>query len=82
MRVELFYRQYNISDSQALFSCSVLIILEIASLDTLLLCSGDIKPGFALSLLLIFLPKPRLLFLQNCCNKKKCVNVTNLELYF
>ena len=33
--VELVYMQYNISDSQALFLCFVLIILEMASLDTL-----------------------------------------------
>ena len=39
MRVELVYMQYNISDSQALFWCSVLIILEMASLDTLFLYS-------------------------------------------
>ena len=35
--VELVYMQYNISDSQALF-CFVLI-LRMASLDTLFLCS-------------------------------------------
>ena len=35
MRAELVYMQYNISDSQTLFSCSV-IILEMASLDTFL----------------------------------------------
>ena len=39
VRVELVYMQYNISDSQVLFWCSVFIILEIASLDTLFLCS-------------------------------------------
>ena len=33
--VELVYMQYNVSDSQALFWCSALIILEMASLDTL-----------------------------------------------
>ena len=36
---KLVYLQYNISDSQALFWCSV-IILEMASLDTLFLCSA------------------------------------------
>ena len=40
MRVELVYMQYNKSDSQALFWCSVLIVLEMASLDTLFLCSA------------------------------------------
>ena len=39
MRVELVYMQYNISDSQALLWCSVVIILGMASLDTLFLCS-------------------------------------------
>ena len=32
-RVKLVHMQYNISDSQALFWCSALIILEMASLD-------------------------------------------------
>ena len=39
MIVELVYMQYNISDSQALFWYFVLIILKMASLDTLLLYS-------------------------------------------
>ena len=38
MRVELVYIQCNISDSQALFRCFVLIILRMASLDFLFLC--------------------------------------------
>ena len=38
MRVELVYMKYNISDNQALFWCFVLIILRMASLDTLFLC--------------------------------------------
>ena len=33
------HMQYNISDSQALYWCSALIIVEMASLDTLFLCS-------------------------------------------
>ena len=40
MRIELVYMQYKISDSQELFWCSVLIILEMVSLDTLFLCSA------------------------------------------
>ena len=40
MRVELVYMQYDISDSQALFWCSALIIWQMASLDTLFLCSA------------------------------------------
>ena len=39
VRVKLVYMQYNISDSQALF-CFVLI-LRMASLDTLFLCSVE-----------------------------------------
>ena len=39
VRLELVYSIYNISDSQALFRCCV-IILEMASLDTLFLCSA------------------------------------------
>ena len=39
VRVELVCMQYNISDSQALFWCFVLIILRMASLDTIFLCS-------------------------------------------
>ena len=39
VKLELVYMQYNISDSQALFWCSV-IILEMASLETLFLCSA------------------------------------------
>ena len=39
MIVELVYMQYNISDSQVLFWCFVLIILRVASLGTLFLCS-------------------------------------------
>ena len=38
---KLVYLQYNISDSQALFWCSV-IILEMASVDTLFLCSASL----------------------------------------
>ena len=34
------YGQYNISDIQALFWCSVIIILEMTSLNTLFLCSA------------------------------------------
>ena len=37
--LSLVYMKYNISDSQALFWCSFLIILEMVSLDTLLLYS-------------------------------------------
>ena len=40
MRVELVYMQYNISGNQALFWYSALIILEMASLNTLFLCSA------------------------------------------
>ena len=39
MKVELAYMQYNISDSQALPWCFIFIILIMAYLDTLLLCS-------------------------------------------
>ena len=42
--------QYNISDSQALFWCSVLIILKMASLDTLFLCSAGQTASLALLL--------------------------------
>ena len=59
VRVEL-YMQYNISDSQGLLLCFVLIILRIASLNTLSVCSyvlKDDKLGFVLSLFLVFLPK-------------------------
>ena len=45
--------QYKISDSEALFSCSALI-LEMACLDTLFYALRDIKPGFVLSLFLDF----------------------------
>ena len=38
VRLELVYMQYNISDSQALFWCPV-IIVEMASLETLFLRS-------------------------------------------
>ena len=38
VRVELVYMQYNVSDSQALFWC-FLLILRMDSLDTFLLCS-------------------------------------------
>ena len=69
MRVELVYMQ---SDSQGLFWCSVLIILEMAGLDFFPYVLRDSKPGFVLNLFLIFLPKPRLLFLQNCSYKKEC----------
>ena len=69
MRVELVYMQ---SDSQDLFWCSVLIILEMAGLDFFPYVLRDSKPGFVLNLFLIFLPKPRLLFLQNCSYKKEC----------
>ena len=43
-----------------------MIILELASLDTLFLCYvlRASKPGFVLSLFLNFLPKPRLSFLS------------------
>ena len=41
MRVDLDYMQYIISDSQALFWCSVPIILEMASLDTMFLCRAE-----------------------------------------
>ena len=44
--------QYNISDSQGLFRCFVLIILRMASLDTLLLCSAC--PTLFLALFLFF----------------------------
>ena len=37
---ELVCMQYNISDSQALLWYPVLIILEMASRDTLILCSA------------------------------------------
>ena len=40
VRVELIYMQYNISDSEALLSCSVFTILEMASLDILFVCSA------------------------------------------
>ena len=47
----------------------------MASQDTLFLCSvGQQFPCFVLSLfLIVFLPKSRLLFLQNCSYKKKSV---------
>ena len=67
MRLELVYMQYNISDSQALFWCFV-IILEMASLDTLLLghfVQSDSKPDFVLSLFLIFYQN------QGFCSYKK-----------
>ena len=56
VRVELVYMQYNISDSQALFWCFA-IVLEMASIDTLFLCSAG-QQAWLCSLL-----KPRLLFL-------------------
>ena len=40
MKVELVSMQCNKSDSQTLLWCYVVIILEIASPDTLLLCSA------------------------------------------
>ena len=43
---------YNISDSQALFWCLVLIILRMTDLDTLLLCS--VWPTLFLALFLFF----------------------------
>ena len=51
MRVELVYMQ---SDSQDLFWCSVLIILEMAGLDFFPYVLRDSKPGFVLNLFLIF----------------------------
>ena len=39
VRLERVYTQHNISDRQAMFWCSVMI-LEMASLDTLFLCSA------------------------------------------
>ena len=47
-RLELVYMQYNISDSQALFWSSV-IILEMASLDTLFLGLRGSKPALFLA---------------------------------
>ena len=44
-RLEVVYMQYNISDSQGLFWCSV-IILEMASLDTLFWCSAGQQAWF------------------------------------
>ena len=55
--VKLVYMQYNISDNQALFWCFVLIILIMASLDACSYILWDSKPGFALSLFLIFFAK-------------------------
>ena len=46
--------QYNISDSQALFWCFALIILRMASLDTLLLCSACLTLFLALFLICFF----------------------------
>ena len=53
--VELVYMQYNISDSQALFSCFVLI-LRMASLDTLF-CGTVSLALYVLSLFLNLCPK-------------------------
>ena len=61
--VRVVYMQYNVSDSQALFWCFVLIILK-PSLDTSYV-RWDSRPDFTLSLL------SRLLFSQNCCYKKR-----------
>ena len=74
MRVELVQMQYNISDSQALFWCFILIILRMTSLDTTL-CSYVLwysTPIFVLSLFLTFLPKSRLMIFWNCSYKKEC----------
>ena len=58
---ELVYMQYNISGSQALFSCFVLI-LRMASLDTLF-CGTASLALYVLSLFLNFMSKSRLLYL-------------------
>ena len=65
VRPELVYMQYNISDSQALFWCSV-ILLEMASLNTISsYVLWDSKPDFVLRLFLILYQN------QDCCSYKK-----------
>ena len=51
--------------------CFVLIIWEMANLDTLFLYFVYSKPGFVLRLFLNVLPKPRLLFLNKIALIKK-----------
>ena len=64
--VELVYMQYNISDSQALFSCFVLI-LRMASLDTLF-CGTANLALYVLSLFLNFMSQNQ----DFCTYKKEC----------
>ena len=59
VRVELTYMQCNISDRWALFRCSVLIILEMARLDTLFLCSVGQQAWLSSSLVLNFFAKTK-----------------------
>ena len=58
--VELVYMQYNISGSQALFSCFV-FILRMTSLDTLFCRTANMALYF-LSLFLNFMPKSSFLY--------------------
>ena len=77
MRVELVYMQYNISYSQALFWCSVLIILRMAGLDTLFSCSAGQQAWLCFYLALKFFTKtflPKLLFLWNSSYQKNECN--------
>ena len=71
MRLERVYMQYNINDSQALFWCSVLIILEMASLDTLFLCSAGQQPWPCSYLVLKFFIKTKAFVLIKLFFKKK-----------
>ena len=53
------HMQYNVSDSQALLWCVVLINLRMASLDTLFLVLRDSNPGFVITLVLKFFAKAK-----------------------
>ena len=68
--VELVYMQYNINDSQALFSCFILI-LRMTSLDT---CGTASQALYVLSLFLNFMHQKGF-----CTYKKEC---TLLFLHF
>ena len=74
MTVELVYMQYNISDSQALFSSFALTILKMAGLDTFLLCSVGQQAWLCSWLVVKFFTKIKAvvlikLFLQ----KRECI---------
>ena len=81
MRVELVYMQYNISDSQVLFWCSV-ISFEMASLDTLFLCSARQQAWLFSYLVLNFFTKTKAFVLVKLFSlKKECWKFRIFNIY-